>query len=249
MKTLIIQSYRTTNVPDWIAMCLTSVKQWSGFQNYQYRFVGDEIFDRVPDWYRNKTKVYPQIATDLGRLELINEALGEGFERVAWIDADVLIFNPEPFTIDLTSGFAMGRELWVQQERRGDLKLYNNVHNAFCVYCPDNVFLDFYTYACKQVIDRMELTPGKAMVPQIVGPKLLSTLHNIIGFDLLDDIAMASPSILHDLSTGGDEAINMLRVAAHKPIYGANLCASLEHTNPDGMLSICQHLLKKKSLF
>ncbi|MBT4890938.1 MAG: hypothetical protein HON65_15440 [Rhodospirillales bacterium] len=249
MKTLIIQSYRTSNVADWIEMCQTSVKHWSEIQGYEYRFVGDEIFERVPNWYLDKTRSYPQIATDLGRLELINEALEEGYNRVAWIDADVLIFNPEPFTINLTDGFALGRELWIQKASSGGLKLYRNVHNAFCVFCPDNAFLNFYRYACKQVLSQMEAEPGKGLLPQIVGPKLLSTLHNILDFDLLDDIAMVSPVILHDLASDTSAGLTMLKDAATAPINGANLCASLEQDNPQDMLGICERLMEAKTLF
>lgn len=96
-STLIIQSYRIENVAPWIEICLESVKSWTSLQHYDYRFIGDEIFDRVPKWYREKTSRHPQIATDLGRLELIHEALCEGYERVAWLDADVLIFAPDNF--------------------------------------------------------------------------------------------------------------------------------------------------------
>ena len=249
MKTLVIQSYRTNNTPDWISLCLANTRKWVEMHGYDYRFVGDEIFQRVPDWYVEKTQDYPQIATDLGRLELISEALKEGYKRVAWIDADVLIFNPEPFTINITSGFALGRELWVQQAPSGGVKFYRNVHNAYCVFCQNNAFLDFYRHACKQVVSRMEPAPGKGLVPQIVGPKLLTALHNIIGFDLLDDIAMASPMILHGLANDGNEALTILADSTTKPVFGANLCSSLEQDNPQDMLSICKQLLETKTLF
>ncbi len=216
-------------------------------QGYDYRFVGDEIFEHVPDWYREKTRAYPQIATDLGRLELISEALEEGYQRVCWLDADVLIFNPAAFVITLTDGFALGREYWVQHTKNCNLKLYRNVHNAYCVFCQDNDFLDFYRYACKSVISRIQTGPDKRLVPQIVGPKMLSSLHNMIGFNLLDGIAMASPAILHDLASPVEhyetKALNMLVQASEAPIYGFNMCASLQAENPPDMAAICQHLL------
>ena len=122
-KTLVIQSFRTVDVPEWISACLASVKTWVDMRGYGYRFVGDEIFDRVPSWYLEKASKHPQIATDLGRLELIHEALNEGYSRVAWLDADVLIFDPDGFDVKHIHDFAFGLEFWVQSDQRGQLKL------------------------------------------------------------------------------------------------------------------------------
>jgi hypothetical protein len=249
VKTLVIQSYKTSNTPDWISLCISSVKQWAQQKDYDYRFVGDEIFDLIPDWYKDKTQKYPQISTDLGRLELINSALNEGYERVAWLDADVLIFNPEPFSIQLEERFALSRELWVQPTSSGTLKVYQNVHNAYCIFCPGNEFLDFYRYACIKIISRFVPDSENGLVPQIAGPKFLSALHNMIGFDLVDDIAMASPAILQDISNNTSDALNILESSMTSPAYGANLCASLAKDNPENMMEICHQLLERQSLF
>jgi hypothetical protein len=227
VKTLIIQSYRTHDVAPWIDTCLESVRSWAKQCGYEYRFIGDEIFERAPDWYREKTQAHPQIATDLGRLELIAEALAEGYGRVAWLDADVLVFAPDTFSIDHINDYALGRELWVQSNRRGELKLYRNTHNAICVFCPGNPFLDFYRHACLNIIKRMEPGPENGMVPQIVGPKLLNAIQNMMGLPVMDEIGMASPLVVEDLAAGGGAALDMLRNAMDQPVYGLNLCASM----------------------
>jgi len=56
MRTVVYQSFRTENVPAWISRCLESVRLWAGAKGYDYRFIGDEIFDLAPGWYREKAK-------------------------------------------------------------------------------------------------------------------------------------------------------------------------------------------------
>ncbi|MBT4038407.1 MAG: hypothetical protein HN644_04135 [Rhodospirillales bacterium] len=240
METLVIQSYRSHNVAPWIETCLASVKSWSNLHNYAYRFVGEEIFDRVPDWYRGKTRAHPQIATDLGRLELIREALDEGYRRVAWLDADVLIFAPTGLTLDHIDSYSFGREFWVQSNQRGELKLFRNTHNALCVFCPGNPFLDFYRHACLNIIERMDVGPDGSMVPQIVGPKLLNALQNMMGLPVMESIGMASPLVITDIAAGGGPALNMMLDAMDDPVCGLNLCASMSPAEVD---QACDRLL------
>lgn len=234
MKTLVIQSYRTTQTLEWISTCLNSVRSWAADRGYDYRLYGDEIFDRVPDWYREKTRGIPQIATDLCRLHLLQEALDTDFERAVWLDADVLITASENLVIDVTSGFTLGREIWVQPDKTGRPRAFKNVHNAYMVFCRNNAFLPFYRESCQRIIRRLEPGPGKGMTPQIVGPKLLTSLHNTLGFDLSPDIAMLSPDVLSDIVAGGGDSLNLFRQSLAAPALGANLCASLAPENVTG---------------
>lgn len=252
MQTRVIQSYRTSDVPQWIETCLVSVKSWSVRNDFSYQFVGDEIFERVPAWYRRKTSENRQIATDLARLHLIQEAFDDGYDRAVWLDADVLVFNPAYFTVEQSSGFAFGREIWVQSDVRGRPRAFRNVHNAYTVFCKDNRFLSFYQYACEQIISRLEPGPDKGMAPQVVGPKLLTSLHNVLGFQLTDDIAMLSPDVLLDIVSGGGPSLNLLRDSQVGQPYGANLCASLTSLagDDDGsfMERICRILLNSPEM-
>lgn len=228
-------------------MCLESVQDWSFRQCFDYHFVGDEIFDRVPDWYREKTQKHLQIATDLGRLHLIKEAFDEGYDRAIWLDADVLVFAPDAFVVEILSGFAFGREIWVQKDKHGKPKAFRNVHNAYSVFCRDNRFLTFYQFACERIISRMEPGDDNGMLPQIVGPKLLTSLHNTLGLDLTHDIAMFSPDVLSDIDKDGGPFLDLLCRTVEKRPVGANLGASLSHQS-DGevdtfMGEVCRKLL------
>ena len=145
MKTVVYQSYRTDNIPAWIASCMGSVKAWADIKGADYRFYDDEMFERVPNWYREKTKDRLVVATDLGRLILAKELLAEGYDKVIWCDADMLIFAPDQFEVPIEDEYAFGREIWIQHDAKGRLKAYRKIHNAFFVFTQNNSFLDFYS--------------------------------------------------------------------------------------------------------
>ncbi|MBT6559111.1 MAG: hypothetical protein HON25_11970 [Gammaproteobacteria bacterium] len=66
-KTLVLQSAQPQRA-QWLDTCLVSVESWAAQANYSYRFIGDELFGQVPDWYMRKVAGRMPIASDLGRL-------------------------------------------------------------------------------------------------------------------------------------------------------------------------------------
>ena len=223
MKTIVYQSVCPDQIPDWIQTCLESVRNWSQQQNYDYALIGDEIFSIIPEWYWQKSCHQKVIATDLGRLLLAKQFLQEGYDRAIWFDADVLIFAPELLTIPITQEYAFGKEVWIQYKNK-QLKAYPKVHNAVCIFCQGNSFLDFYIHACQRIINNFQ---GTQMVPQLVGPKFLSVLHNTIQLPLIEEVAMFSPLVLQDILNGGGEALKLHQKTQNCPIYAANLSSSL----------------------
>ena len=230
--TLVIQSYRSRTKPEWIAACLESVRAWAAGQGWDYRFVGDEIEERVPDWYRERAQGRWPVITDLARLLLARDALAEGRDRVLWVDADVLVFGAAGPDLSAAgeAGYGFCREIWVQPDGAG-LRVYRNVHNALCWFRPENPVLDFYIHACERIVGRLD---GGAP-NQIVGPKLLTALHNMLGFPLLDDVGMASPLVTRDLAAGGGPALRRLILESPVPLRAINLCASLVGREVDGV--------------
>ncbi|SCA57442.1 conserved hypothetical protein [Candidatus Terasakiella magnetica] len=251
MKTIVYQSYRTENVPQWISKSMDSVAHWAALKGFDYRFYGDEMFERVPQWYREKTKDRLVVATDLGRLMLAKELLLEGYERVIWCDADMLVFAPQEFDVQVHEEYAFGREVWIQQDGKGRLKAFNKIHNAFFVFSENNSFLDFYIHSCLSIIKRIE---GQ-MVPQIVGPKFLSAIHNIVACPIVEEAGMFSPLVMKDILNGGGRALDLLKEKSPSPLYAGNLSASMEGAETDGvclspfdMEKACEHLLEKGRL-
>jgi len=178
------------------------------------------------------------VFTDLGRLMLAKELLDEGYDRVIWCDADMLVFNPDDFQINVSDEYAFGREVWVQKDAKGRLKAYRKIHNAFCVFIKNNSFLDFYIHSCLSIIKRIE---GQ-MVPQIVGPKFLSSIHNIVNCPVVEDAAMFSPLVVQDILSGGGAALDLMKHETPLDIHAANLSASMEGKDNDGVRLSSDHM-------
>lgn len=250
MKTIVYQSCPADNIPDWIGCCLGSVRDWAMDRGFAYRFDGDEFFDVLPDAYRSKAAGRGPVLSDLARLIMARNLLGDGLNRVIWVDADVLIFDPENFTLSIEGDFAFCREIWVQPDGKGGVRTYSNVHNAVAVFDSPGGFLEFYIDACQRIVERIE---EGSMVNQIVGPKFLGALHNMIGYPLIENVGMLSPLVLRDIDAQGGPALDRLLKSIPVPMQAANLCSSLVggvvdevDLRPELMMRAVDKLLKNR---
>lgn len=224
MRTLVIQSASELDRPGWLSSCLQSVEGWARERGYDYRFRGDDALELTPGWYRAKLIGRSPIVADLARLLLIRDALAMGYERACWIDADVLLYAPERLDLPDDDECAFGREYWVQKNRDGRWQVRRNVHNALCSFVAGCPVLPFLIHATQRIISRAD---PQHIAPQMVGPKLLSALHNLTGFGLIDTIGALSPAVLDDVVQGGGEALRAMLAATPEPLAGVNLCASV----------------------
>ena len=238
MSTLVIQSH-TDHLPhDWLTRCVDSVRRWSDNNQFNYQWIGDELFDPVIPAIMEKVSTQKVIATDLARLYAIKAGL-ENYDRVVWLDADFLIFAPNEFLLPsrdkLPLKYMVGREVWVQQDQAdtGKLRSYVKVHNAFLFFDRSdsflgNSFLDFYIQHAEQLL----LECNGPMPPQFIGPKLLTAIHNVVGCPVLETAGMLCPEVIIGLlgkNNGDDnnEALNLFLTKSKAPLLGANLCSSL----------------------
>ncbi len=219
--TVVIQSHRAPLPQAWLEPCLESVRDWAAARDFDYRFVGDELFASIAPAIRAKTREQLVIAADLGRLHQLGQALADGYACAIWCDADFLIFAPDAFELPETA-FALGREVWVQDEA-GRLKVYRKVHNAFLMFRRGNAFLDFYADSAARLIG---LNRG-GMPPQFIGPKLLTALDNLVQCPVMEAAGMLSPRVLEDILAGGGPALTLMLERSDIAPAGANLSASL----------------------
>lgn len=220
-ETLVIQSHRTPLPFAWVGCCLDSVRDWCARNGHDYRFLGDELFAYVPAALLDKTRTQPVIATDLARLRALQAALAEGYCTVAWLDADMLVFDPAAFALH-DADYAVGRETWVQPDGQGRLRVYRKVHNAFLQFRQGAPFLDFYADTAERLLARNE----GSMPPQYLGPKLLTALHNIVQLPVLESAGMLSPAVCRDILQGEGAALELFRRDPAAPVAAANLCVS-----------------------
>lgn len=232
LSTLVLQSHRSPLPHHWLQLCLQSVECWANRNGFAYQFFGDEFFEILPEWVKQKTGLQLVVATDLARLKWLQKYLLSEYERVIWLDADFLIFAPEEFRVlageNLPEKYALGREIWVQPECAdsfpdGKLKVYKKVHNAFLLFERGNHFLDFYTAHAQRLLQK---NTGSSS-PQFIGPKLLTALHNVIQCPVQEDAGMLSPWVIQELLMGGGPALHLfLKKSSQKP-SAVNLCSSL----------------------
>ena len=249
-STLVVQSFKSGEIPGWLNACLNSVRLWANKAGFDYQFVDDEIFDLLPKNYRQIADKRVPILTDLGRLLLIRRAISGAYSKAIWVDADVLVFDPALLRIPSDVGHAFCREIWVQNDpnKKGAFRVYRNVHNAVCLFERGDSFLNFYIYACERIV-----TASRGLVPnQIVGTKFLTALHNIVAFPLINSIGMLSPVVLRDVALGGGAAMDYLIRELQVPLAAVNLCMSLAGGSAGGvelsdqrMELICDNLMSQ----
>jgi hypothetical protein len=230
MHTLVIQSYRTTDVAPWIRRCLDSTRAWAAARGFDYEFVDDRLFGFAPAWVRERCGSQILPVTDVARLYLLRERLEQGWQRVIWVDADVLVFAPERFVLDDAMPYALCRELWLA-ERSGQIETVECVNNAVIMMSQRLPLLDFWIFAAEEIL---RTHPPGPVDKLLVGTRLLTDIANAMPLRVLNSIGLFSPPVVRDLAQGGGAASRAwARQFAH-PIGAANLCASLQDHQSGG---------------
>ena len=220
-RVLVLQSHRRPLPWPWLEDCLSSVRGWARQWGFDYRFLDDDLFAPLPADIRRATRDRPVVASDLARLLVMQQALAEGYQTAIWLDADTLIVDPRRLLLP-EDDYAVGREVWVQRHGRG-FRAWVKVHNACLMFRAENPLLAFYIDAAARLLRRHR----GPMVPQLLGPKLLTALHNIVGFPVMEEAAMLSPAVVADLLADGGAALSLFRRRSTAAPASVNLCGSL----------------------
>lgn len=231
--TLVIQSYRTRDVPEWLTRCMKSVVDWSKACGLDYEFVDDSLFDLLPAWYRERcgSQILPQ--TDLARLLLLRDRLRRGYRRVLWIDADVFICDPSRFAIEMQDGFAFCYEVWVESDANGSFWARGpSVNNAVTVMDAGNPLLDFYIYACQSII-RQRPAGGVGRLDASTLP--LSRLGALMPLPLIRCVGLISPPVTRQVARGGGPLCAYYAAAFGRQMGAVNLCSSLRGIPTSGV--------------
>ena len=222
-RTLVIQSHRTPLPALWMEKTIHSVKTWAALRHFDYRFLGDELFDALPQDLLIKTRTQPVVTSDLARLKALKSALRDEYHTVIWCDADFLVFSPEKFDLP-PDDFGLGREIWIQRDdRSGRPRAYIKIHNAFLFFRKGNAFLDFYMDSAERLIRKH----NGPFAPQFLGPKFLTAIHNIVSCHVVEAAGMLSPLVIKDLLNGSGPFLDLFLKHMRHPIAAANLCGSL----------------------
>jgi hypothetical protein len=218
-RTVVFQSFRTQNVPEWISRCMNSARHWANLRGYDYQFLDDRFFDRIPANLRGKTS-NKVILSDLARLLVSRELLNGGHDRVVWIDADVVVFSPERWTLPEEDNFYFSHELWPNPQPNG-VRLDIRANNAVMVFSAGNTFLDFYIDCCGRI-----LATETNLKNWHLGVRFLTGIRNVCPLPLLPNIAMLGGDLIDDLLRGPRLLLAAYVRAMAVPLVAANVCAS-----------------------
>lgn len=204
--------------------CLASVRDWAEQAGYGYQFMGDELFEFVPSWYLTKCDEKLPVATDLARLIWMQQCLQEKVaDCVLWMDADVLVFAPQ-LRIAPQSSCLFGYEYWVQPKPgHKSFQVRGNVHNAVAAFRQGCPILPFLIEVIQRLMRRAD---PDHIAPQMMGPKLLSHLHNLADFELTYEVGALAPDLLTELATEPGAAMAAWATKATTPMLAANFAAS-----------------------
>lgn len=223
MRTIVHQSFRTQNVPSWIERCLASGRAWAAAKGYEYRFIDDRLVDYVGQDFCARVRHNWQAIANLARLELAREALRAGYRRVIWLDADVIVFDPERLVIELESGYAFCLQIWVEVRPDGSVIVQRGVNNCTCVFTPDAADLDMLVSLTRHIVAHRQIKSNLT-----IGTHLLGGLQPILGFPLFTGVGLFSPWVVRGLAAGETKYVAMQTQAFGYPVCAANLGGTLQ---------------------
>jgi hypothetical protein len=222
--TIVYQSFRTHDVPPWIEACMDSVRAWTRARGYEYRFIDDALFDAVPTWFRDKVQSQVHLVSDLARLTLARDYLAQGYDRALWVDADVVVFDPDALALDPGIAYAFCREDFLALRDRDAFENRRKVCNAVSLYTRGNPFLEFYIHACEEIV-----RGGERFKHTAIGTDFLSALHQQWRLPLLPGVNLFSPFLLHALATGAEPVLRFWMRQVGAPLAAANLCTTFRN--------------------
>lgn len=236
MKSILLQSLYAPPWPEWIAICLSQTENWAARAGCDYHLMGDdELFGENPGWFTRacQRRILPQ--TDLGRLLAMRRALRRGYDRVIWLDADVLIFDA---SFDLANE-VMAREAWVSHATNGGFRVTRGVNNSVMAFVAGSAVLPAYIDAALGVAAGWR---GETPDQRALGPDLLATRPEARAAVLAPDAAMFSPMLTAALARGDAGPLRAHAAIWRGPVRAANLCSSLI-TDDQVMLTAVETLL------
>lgn len=231
--TVVFQAWVGPRPPRFIERCVATTAAWARSRGFDYRMLGDEFFDVLPGWYRESMASHIVQQTDLARLRYARDVLVAGAARAVWIDADVLVFDPEAFELVAPDGFALCREAWMQPGEGGIASLFA-VNEAVVVADFVHPLLDYLIWAHEALVrDR-----PKDVRRFGTGTAMLTAVHRATPIPLLTNVAMMNPLMLREIARGDAGPVTREYVRRHGyPTQAANLTLSMVGDGHQGVVA------------
>ena len=229
MKTVIVQSYRTCDVPPWIVSCIESVRAWADTNRWDYTFVDDSFFSLAPEWARRRCGNNIYAVTDLCRLQLLKNMLEMGYDRAVWVDADVLVFAPAHLDISTMDGHGFAYELFFHLEQDGSYSALEGLNNSLMVFEKGQVVLCQYLAAS---LDLLRQAPEGPIPRTALAPALLQKVQPRIEPGRIYGVGLFTLAMMDEIANDGGRLITEYVRAVTAPLGAANLCHFLRNETP-----------------
>jgi hypothetical protein len=150
---------------------------------------------------------------------------------VVWLDADVLILDPDSFLDRWPLSFAFSHELWFSLEGQGGLmKVNRNINNAVCCFCRPDAKLNFFIDATYRRIMGLEnLRHFDAST------SFLSQLNDIYSVTQFLNVALFSPYISHAILNKRENWLRWYGRQLPSNIQAVNLCLTFVGNEFEGI--------------
>jgi len=218
--TVVFQAWVGPRPPRFVERCLASTADWARLCGFEYRMLGDEFFDVLPGWYRERLGGHIVQQTNLARLRYAREVLAAGADRAVWVDADVLVYDPGALVLDAPEGFALCREAWLSPSGA----CTRGVNQAVVVADRGHPLLDYLVWAHETLVrDRPDQVKrfGTATA-------LLAGIHAATPLPVVTGIGMLTPAMLREIGAGRMGPVTREYVRAHGyPMQAVNLTLSM----------------------
>jgi hypothetical protein len=210
-----------------------SVRRWASARGYEYVHADDaELLGSVPAWYRDKAAGVMQPVADLARVELLLRHLAHA-DVVAWIDADVLIFDGDRFDLPPIRGIAFTREIWLDLRRpTGTPYCVERVNNSVTV-ASDPGLLEQYRQTCL----RIAAASKAGLAKSAVSTTYLTELDRTQPIAAVRHVGNFSPPVLRAVVHDDRGILDAYMGSAGEPLFAANLCASFENVDYFGTVN------------
>ena len=214
---IVLQSFRQHDVPSWINRCQDSVKKFSQSRGFDYKFIGDELFDFAPDWARKKVLNNNNnlcTVADICRLEWMKQEFAN-YEVVIWADIDILIINSKNINLDLSSDYGFSYELYFEENKPAQ----HGLNNAFMFFNRRSSMLDRYLEGTYEAISSMDSVDRTALAGDLLRGWNIPESNIIHGLNILNFAA-----ILNIYKDSQKLILEYIASQAKSSVGGANLC-------------------------
>jgi hypothetical protein len=224
VRTLVVQSHRPDRITGWISRCVESVRAWAAARGYHHELLGDELLALAPAWVAGKVQRAgdPLPSTDVARLVLLQQRLAAGWDRVVWVDADVVVFAEACISVEVGDELAVSSEVWVTGGAGGALRTLRLLNNSVVAATQPGA-----TLGCllRRTLDVARAS--SALHSRTLGPDLLTSLARERPLSLVRGFSLLSHHVVRDIAAGGGPALDRFRTESSEPIGAVNLCASM----------------------